>query len=192
MASETENRLRDKLFEALDPNNSYSYDDFTEEFGSLKMENSNFMKIQIKFTNKSKNEDPNYATDGASGFDLRANLDSPLTLPVGGRALVPTGLFFELPPNFEIQVRPRSGLALKKGVTVLNSPGTVDADYRGEIGVILINHGQEPFVIENGERIAQAVISTVISKSVINLNRVDEISTDTTRGDGGFGSTGIK
>jgi len=192
MASETENRLRDKLFEALDPNNSYSYDDFTEEFGSLKMENSNFMKIQIKFTNKSKNEDPNYATDGASGFDLRANLDSPLTLPVGGRALVPTGLFFELPPNFEIQVRPRSGLALKKGVTVLNSPGTVDADYRGEIGVVLINHGQEPFVIENGERIAQAVISTVISKNVINLNRVDEISTDTTRGDGGFGSTGIK
>ena len=151
-----------------------------------------YFKTKLKFVNKSSNPDPEYATDGSSGFDLRASLETPMTLPAGDKTIVPTGLFFEIPDNFEIQIRPRSGLAAKNGVTVLNSPGTVDADYRGEIKVILINHGHEPFQINNGDRIAQAVIASVISKRFINLVKVDDISSDTQRGAGGFGSTGVK
>jgi dUTP pyrophosphatase len=133
---------------------------------------------------------PSYRSDQAAGLDLSAALDahSPLTLAPGARALVPTGLALELPPGFEAQVRPRSGLALRHGVTVLNSPGTIDADYRGEIQVILVNLGGEPFTIERGERIAQLVISAV---TVVQLMRVDSISA-TLRGAGGFGSTGTR
>ncbi len=155
--------------------------------------------LDFKFANKSDNPNPEFATIGSSGFDLRANL--PVTEGVehnrrvllpSDRSIIPTGLFFELPSNYEIQVRPRSGLAAKNGVTVLNTPGTVDEDYRGEIKVILINHGTEPFYVEHGDRIAQAVIAEVVDKTTINLVQVDEISTDTARADGGLGSTGIK
>jgi dUTP pyrophosphatase len=133
---------------------------------------------------------PAYQTEGAAGFDLVAALDAdkPLTLAPGARSLIPTGLIFELPKDFEAQVRPRSGLAIKHGVTVLNSPGTIDADYRGEVSVILINHGDAPFVVARGERIAQMVVAPVVQARL----RVVEKVSETKRGSGGFGSTGGK
>ena len=131
---------------------------------------------------------PAYETSGSAGMDLRAALadDAPLTLAPGARVLVPTGLKIALEPGYEAQVRPRSGLALKHGLTCLNSPGTVDSDYRGEVGVILINHGQEPFVIRRGERIAQMVIARHEQADMVEVGSLDE----TARGAGGFGSTG--
>ncbi|RZJ05552.1 MAG: dUTP diphosphatase [Brevundimonas sp.] len=131
---------------------------------------------------------PSYETSGSAGMDLRAAVPegAPLTLAPGARALVPTGLKIALEPGYEAQVRPRSGLALKHGITCLNSPGTVDSDYRGEVGVILINHGQEPFVIQRGERIAQMVIARHEQATMAEVGALDE----TTRGAGGFGSTG--
>jgi dUTP pyrophosphatase len=131
---------------------------------------------------------PAYETAGSAGMDLRAALaeDATITLMPGARALVPTGLKMALEPGYEAQVRPRSGLALKHGLTCLNSPGTVDSDYRGEVGVILINHGQEPFVIRRGERIAQLVIARCEQAAVVEVETLDE----TARGAGGFGSTG--
>src|SRR6476661_3379688 len=131
---------------------------------------------------------PAYETGGSAGMDLRAAVaeDAPLTLAPGARALVPTGLKIALEIGYEAQVRPRSGLALKHGLTCLNSPGTIDSDYRGEVGVILINHGQEPFVIKRGERIAQMVIARHEQASVVEVETLDE----TARGAGGFGSTG--
>lgn len=185
-------RMAKKIMYIADPNSDYTQEDFNKEFGSVRVGNLNFNKIQFNFVNNSQNPNPEYATDASSGFDLRANLQKPYTLESGKFAVIPTGLFFEIPPHFEIQVRPRSGLAAKFGVTVLNTPGTVDSDYRGEIKVILINHGQETFVINNGDRIAQAVIASVLGKNVISLNQVSEISDDTQRSSGGFGSTGIK
>jgi len=187
--------MNKKLHEALDPNVDYTFEDFQKEYGGQQytiVENENPHTIPLNFVNKSDNQDPEYQTAGSSGFDLRANLEKPMTLASGETAIVPTGLFFEIPDNFEIQVRPRSGLAAKHGITVLNSPGTIDADYRGELKVILINHSKEDFVIEHGERIAQAVISTVTAKNIINLVRVDSIDENTERGAGGFGSTGTK
>ena len=183
--------MRKKLLETFEPNSNYTMDDFNKEFnGNVPLAQLDSFKFNINFKNESTNPDPEYATAGSSGFDLRANLENPITIPAGLREIVPTGLFFELPENFEIQVRPRSGLAGKNGVTVLNTPGTVDADYRGEVKVILINLGQEPFTINHGDRIAQAVVASVTSKNIIKLNRVTEISDDTERGSGGFGSTG--
>jgi dUTP pyrophosphatase len=183
--------MRKKLFDTFDSNSGYTMDDFNKEFnGNMNLAQVDSFKININFKNESTNPDPEYATAGSSGFDLRANLENPITIQAGLRAIVPTGLFFELPDNFEIQVRPRSGLAANNGVTVLNTPGTVDADYRGEIKVILINLGQEPFTINHGDRIAQAVVSNVTAKNIINLNRVVKISENTERGTGGFGSTG--
>ncbi len=131
---------------------------------------------------------PAYETSGSAGMDLRAAVpdDAPLTLQPGARALVPTGLKIALQPGFEAQVRPRSGLALKHGITCLNSPGTIDSDYRGEVGVILINHGAEPFVIGRGERIAQMVIARHEQAAMVEVENLDE----TARGAGGFGSTG--
>lgn len=131
---------------------------------------------------------PSYETAGSAGMDLRAALaeDAALTLEPGARALVPTGLKMALEPGWEAQVRPRSGLALKHGITCLNTPGTIDSDYRGEVGVILVNLGQEPFVIRRGERIAQMVIAPVAQVSVSEVDTLDE----TARGAGGFGSTG--
>lgn len=131
---------------------------------------------------------PAYETDGAAGMDLRAAVaeDQPLTLALGARALVPTGLRIALEPGFEAQIRPRSGLALKHGITCLNSPGTIDSDYRGEVGVILANLGSEPFVIRRGERIAQMVVAPYSRAQWIEADSLDE----TARGAGGFGSTG--
>lgn len=144
--------------------------------------------MQIRIINKSTHELPNYETIASAGMDLRANVDSPILLKPLERAIVKTGLFIELPVGYEAQVRPRSGLAAKKGVTVLNAPGTIDADYRGEIGVILVNISQEDFKIENGERIAQLVIAKHERAEWIEVEKLSE----TKRGTGGFGSTGTK
>ena len=142
--------------------------------------------MKVKIVNKSLNELPEYSTIHAAGMDLRANLNEEVILEPFERKLIPTGLFIELPIGYEAQVRPRSGLALKKGITVLNSPGTIDADYRGEIKVILINLSSEKFVIQHGERIAQMVVA---AHETVNWERV-EILEDTARGEGGFGHTG--
>jgi dUTP pyrophosphatase len=131
---------------------------------------------------------PGYATESSAGADLLAAVDDPVTLDPGKRAIVPTGISIALPDGFEAQVRPRSGLAAKRGVTVLNSPGTIDADYRGEIGVILINHGDTPFVIERGMRIAQLVVASVMTAE---WHETDDLE-DSRRGAGGFGSTGTQ
>mgnify|MGYP000427164336 FL=1 len=144
--------------------------------------------MNIKIINKSSHELPNYETIASAGMDLRANITESIVLKPLGRAIVKTGLFIELPIDFEAQVRPRSGLAAKKGITVLNSPGTVDADYRGEIGVILVNLSKEDFVIENGERIAQLIIAKHERAEWIEATEL----TETSRGEGGFGSTGVK
>tara|TARA_R110000868_G_scaffold241813_5_gene497328 strand:+ start:3724 stop:4158 length:435 start_codon:yes stop_codon:yes gene_type:complete len=144
--------------------------------------------MQIKIINKSNHPLPNYETMASAGMDLRAFITQPITLKPLERTIVKTGLFIELPIGFEAQVRPRSGLAAKKGITVLNAPGTVDADYRGEIGVILVNLSNQDFIIENGERIAQLVIAKHERAEWIDVNEL----TETSRGDGGFGSTGVK
>jgi dUTP pyrophosphatase len=144
------------------------------------------MALEVKIINRSQHPLPRYETNGAAGLDLRANLTSDIVLLPLERALIPTGLFIELPLGFEAQVRPRSGLAYKKGITVLNSPGTIDADYRGEIGVILVNLSNEAFTVSNGERIAQLVIARHEQAEWIEVNELS----DTNRGTGGFGSTG--
>ncbi len=144
------------------------------------------MKIDI--VNRSHHELPQYATTLSAGLDLRANLSEPITLKPLQRALVPTGLYIALPQGYEAQIRPRSGLALKKGITVLNSPGTIDADYRGEIGVILVNLSDTDFVVEDGERICQMVIAR---HEQIVWNEVSSLD-ETERGSGGFGHTGVK
>ena len=143
--------------------------------------------MNIQIINKSKHALPSYATPLSAGMDLRANLDEPVTLRPLQRCLVPTGLYIALPAGYEAQVRPRSGLAIKRGITVLNAPGTIDADYRGEICVILINLSADDFVIEDGERIAQMIIAR---HEQVTWEEVD-VLTDTERGAGGFGHTGV-
>lgn len=143
---------------------------------------------KIRVINKSKHALPQYETDQSAGMDIRANLDAPIALEPLDRALIKTGIFIALEKGFEAQVRPRSGLAFKKGITVLNAPGTIDADYRGEVGVILVNLSNETFIVEDGERIAQLVIA----KHEQGKWEEVEVLDDTTRGAGGFGSTGIK
>ena len=143
------------------------------------------MKIQV--VNRSHHPLPQYATVQSAGMDLRANLSEPITLNPMQRALVPTGLYIALPKGYEAQVRPRSGLALKRGITVLNAPGTIDADYRGEVGVVLINLSSEPFVVNDGERIAQMVIARHETAELIAVETLDE----TERGTGGYGHTGV-
>jgi dUTP pyrophosphatase len=144
------------------------------------------MKVQV--VNKGHQPLPAYATVQSAGMDLRANIDEPIVLKPLERRLIPTGLHIALPAGYEAQVRPRSGLALKKGITVLNSPGTVDADYRGEVGVLLINLSQEDFVINDGERIAQMVIARHEQAEFVEVEVLDE----TERGEGGYGHTGVK
>lgn len=144
--------------------------------------------VKINIINKSKNKLPEYATKGSAGCDLRANLDGAIVLNPGERKLVGTGLYIELPEGYEAQVRPRSGLAMKFGITCVNSPGTIDSDYRGEVGVELINLGNMPVTIKNGDRIAQMVISRY---SQAEFNIVSKLS-ETERGEGGYGHTGIK
>ncbi len=142
--------------------------------------------MNIKIVNQSKHPLPSYSTPLSAGMDLRANLDEPKVLRPGERALVPTGLYISLPQGYEAQIRPRSGLALKKGITLLNTPGTIDADYRGEIGIILVNLSQEDFVINDGERIAQMVVARHETVEWSPCDTLDE----TERGSGGFGHTG--
>lgn len=144
--------------------------------------------MEIQVINKSHHPLPEYATLQSAGMDIRANLDEPIVLQPMQRCLVPTGLYIALPAGTEAQIRPRSGLALKKGITVLNSPGTIDADYRGEIGIILINLSQEPFVIQDGERIAQMVIARYEQARWRPVDSLEE----TERGEGGFGHSGQK
>lgn len=144
--------------------------------------------MTIKIINNSTHKLPHYETEASAGMDLRANLKNPMTLKPLERVIIKTGLFIELPIGYEAQVRPRSGLAAKKGITVLNAPGTIDADYRGEIGVILVNLSNEDFIIENGERVAQLVIAKHERAEWIEV----ETLTQTSRGEGGFGSTGTK
>jgi dUTP pyrophosphatase len=144
--------------------------------------------VKIKIINKSGHKLPHYETLASAGMDLRADLESPITLKPLERAIVPTGLYMELPVGYEAQVRPRSGLAAKKGITVLNAPGTIDADYRGNVGVILVNLSNEDFTVENGERIAQMIIA---KHERAEWEEVETLS-ETDRGEGGFGSTGVK
>ncbi len=144
--------------------------------------------MNIKIINKSSHALPQYETGSSAGMDLRANISEPITLQPLGRAIIKTGLFLELPVGYEAQVRPRSGLAAKHGITVLNTPGTIDADYRGEIGVILVNMSNDSFTIANGERVAQLVIAKHERAAWVEVEELSE----TTRGVGGFGSTGTK
>ncbi|MBQ6647928.1 MAG: dUTP diphosphatase [Muribaculaceae bacterium] len=145
-------------------------------------------KVEVKIVNKSTNALPHYSTEQSAGMDLRAWLKEPVTLQPMERTLIPTGIYIELPPGYECQIRPRSGLALKRGLTVLNSPGTIDADYRGEVCVILANLSNEPQTIENGERVCQMVVA---KHSTVQWQLVDALG-DTERGAGGFGHTGTK
>ena len=142
--------------------------------------------MKVKIINKSNNPNPNYETVFSSGMDLRAYVENPITLKPNARKLIKTGIHIELPKSYEAQVRPRSGLAYKKGITVLNSPGTIDADYRGDIGVILINHSNQDFIINSGDRIAQLVVSEFIKV----IWQTSENISSTVRGGSGFGSTG--
>jgi len=144
--------------------------------------------MNVRIINKSNHDLPAYETSASAGLDIRANITEVIELKPKERTLVKTGLFIEIPEGYECQVRPRSGLALKKGISVLNSPGTIDADYRGEVGVILINLSNETFTIENGERIAQLVFAKVEQAAWEQV----EVLTETDRGTGGFGSTGVK
>ena len=142
------------------------------------------MKIKVNYTGK--HELPQFETAQSAGMDLRANIDAPVVLQPGDRALIPTGIKMALPDGYEAQIRPRSGLAYKHGITVLNSPGTIDADYRGDVGVLLINHGREPFTVEDGMRVAQMVVAQY---SQFQWHAVEDLD-ETDRGEGGFGSTG--
>lgn len=142
--------------------------------------------MEVEIINRSRHALPQYATSGSAGMDLRANVEEPVTLRAGERRLIPTGIYLALPPGYEAQVRPRSGLALKKGIGLLNSPGTIDSDYRGEVGVILVNLSQEDFVVNDGDRIAQMVIARY---EQIRWKPVETLE-ETERGSGGFGHTG--
>ncbi|MBQ8565122.1 MAG: dUTP diphosphatase [Bacteroidaceae bacterium] len=146
------------------------------------------MSVQVSIINRSHHALPSYSTPLSAGMDIRANLDAPITLQPGERKLIPTGLFIALPEGYEAQIRPRSGLAIKHGITVLNSPGTIDADYRGEIGIIIINHSDKAFVIEDGERVGQMVVARYERVAWEETDTLDE----TERGAGGFGHTGVK
>lgn len=144
--------------------------------------------VKIKMINRGSQQLPAYATPQSAGMDMRANIEAPIVLQPMERRIIPTGLFMALPPGYEAQVRPRSGLALKHGITVLNTPGTIDADYRGELGVLLVNLSAQPFTIEPGERIAQMVIARYEQAEIELVEELD----DTERGAGGYGHTGVK
>ena len=152
-------------------------------------QNAGPSKVTIKCVAQDGAALPEYQTKDSAGADIRAFLSEPVVIPAGGRSLIPTGLSFEIPSGYEVQVRPRSGLAIKNGITCLNAPGTIDADYRGEVGVILINLSQEPFEIQPGERIAQMVISKFVQAEFQEVAALEDLS-DTERGAGGFGHSG--
>jgi dUTP pyrophosphatase len=178
---ETKNELDEILKQTSDLMGGWEFD-----------QSSGTVKLKVKFINKSNNQDPTYEKEGDSGFDIRAFVDKPIEIEPGSRALIPTGLYFEIPSSYELQIRSRSGLALKNGIMVLNSPGTVDSGYRGEIGVILYNTDKSaPFYVHNGDRIAQGVIAGVQTMNKTKFIKTDSLSTSD-RGSGGFGSTGVK
>lgn len=178
---ETKNELDEILKQTTDLMGGWEYD-----------HESMSVKLKVKFINKSNNQDPTYEKEGDSGFDIRAFVEKPIEIEPGHRALIPTGLYFEIPSGYELQVRSRSGLALKYGIMVLNSPGTVDSGYRGEIGVILYNSDKlAPFYVHNGDRIAQGVIAAVQTMNKTKFIKTDSLSSSD-RGLGGFGSTGVK
>jgi dUTP pyrophosphatase len=183
-------KMREKVLLLAGLESGYTQEDFDKEFNTINVDDYQY-KIKLAFKNESNNPDPEYATAGSSGFDLRANLESPIVLESGEYKLIKTGLYFEIPNNMEITIRSRSGLAYKHGIAVLNGIGTIDSDYTGEIGVLLINHGLNEFIINHGDRIAQGVLSSVIGKNLINLKKIDNINENTERGSGGFGSTGL-
>jgi len=177
----------------LDEETSNQLDNTLKEFENvLTVSNPEDFKIKIKYINKSDNENPVYAKEGDSGFDLRANLIEPVTLKPMERKLIGTGLYFELPFGYDMEIRSRSGMSLKHGIIVLNTPGTIDLNFRGEIGIILINLGQEDFIINPGDRIAQGLIRVSTTDTIIDLIEVSEISKETDRGVNGFGHSGIK
>jgi dUTP pyrophosphatase len=182
---ESDDTIDDQLAEQI----NLTLDELNNEIYNAQKEE--YSKLSVKYINKSTNEDPKFAYEGDSGFDLRADISEPIVLNPLKRVLVPTGLYFELEKGTEIQVRPRSGLAIKNGITVLNSPGTVDSHYRGEVKIPLINLGEEPFTIQKGDRIAQAVIMPVFGEGKVILTKTDGIN-ETVRGEGGFNSSGIK
>lgn len=186
----------------LDPKDFLTDDEknqMSEIFNSVGMDDwmydssDNSMRLEIKIINNSNNPEPKYQKEGDSGFDFMANLleDEEITIEPLKRAVVPTGLHFQIPIGFELQVRPRSGLALKNGITVLNTPGTVDSGYRGEVKVVLFNTGEDTFKIKNGDRIAQGVIAPVQIKRTTKFITVNQLD-DSDRGTGGFGSTGLQ
>jgi dUTP pyrophosphatase len=178
---ETKNELDEILKQTSDLMGGWEFD-----------QESSTVKLKVKFINKSNNQDPTYEKEGDSGFDIRAFIDKTIEIEPGSRALIPTGLYFEIPTGYELQVRSRSGLALKNGIMVLNSPGTVDSGYRGEVGVILYNTDKSsPFYIHNGDRIAQGVIAGVQTMNKTKFIKTDTLSSSD-RGVGGFGSTGVK
>lgn len=178
---ETKNELDSILKQTSDLMGGWDYDHDTMT-----------VRLKISFINKSNNPDPTYEKDGDSGFDIRAFIGKAIEIEPGHRALIPTGLYFEIPSGYELQVRSRSGLALKNGIMVLNSPGTVDSGYRGEIGVILYNTDKSaPFYVHNGDRIAQGVIAAVQTMNKTKFIKTTSLS-DSSRGTGGFGSTGVK
>ena len=146
------------------------------------------MEIQVRVVRKTQHALPEYETSQSAGMDLRADLEETVLLEPGGRTLIPTGLYIEIPAGYEAQVRPRSGLALKQGLTVLNAPGTIDADYRGELGVIIVNLSQEVQTVEPGERVAQLLFAPVTRGQLVEV----DVLSETERGRGGFGSTGVK
>ena len=191
--------IHQRILDITNPDVDYTQEDFDKEIRNNPFavyenisRDSDYYKVKLKFKNESNNQDPEYATDGASGFDLRANIgDDSIIIKPSEYKLIKTGLYFEIPEHMEITIRSRSGLAYKHGVVVLNGIGTIDSDYRGEIGVLLINHSKEDFTIQHGDRIAQGVLSSVISKPLIRFVKVDEISDNTRRSTGGYGSTGI-
>jgi dUTP pyrophosphatase len=184
------------VYEYLTDDEKTQMADVLEQIGGMKDwvfdPTDNAMKLKIAMVNNSNNPDPMYQKIGDSGFDFMANLPESAIIIIEPlkRALIPTGLHFQIPMGFELQVRPRSGLALKNGITVLNTPGTVDSGYRGEIKVILYNTGDESFTIKNGDRIAQGVIAPVQNKKTTIFTRVESLD-DSDRGAGGFGSTGV-
>ena len=182
---ESDDTIDDQLAEQI----NLTLDELNNEIYNAQKEE--YSKLSVKYINKSTNEDPKFAYEGDSGFDLRADISEPIVLNPLKRVLVPTGLYFELEKGTEIQVRPRSGLAIKNGITVLNSPGTVDSHYRGEVKIPLINLGEDPFTIQKGDRIAQAVIMPVFGEGKVILTKTDGIN-ETVRGEGGFNSSGIK
>ncbi len=166
-----------------------SFDDYIKNLFKYDYIENDIDMVETKFINVSNNPDPTYAKVGDSGFDLRAFIEEPITLGPLERALIPTGLSFELPENTELQVRPRSGMAFKHGISCLNTPGTVDEGYRGDVGIIAVNLSNEEYTIQPGERIAQAVIMHVVGQKVSSLKKVEKLS-ETERGDTGYGSSG--